>query len=127
MRYLLIFIFFIASCSSNDVPNEVLPPEKMGAVWYDIAMADEFVDFASMSDSTFRKPSKRTGLYDTVFQLHKITKEQYKKSEKFYQSRPDLMKEIFEDLKKKIEKVDTPAKTIKRPVEALSMLFTPYF
>ena len=112
MRCLLVFAFFVASCSGDEIPKDVLPPEKMGAVWYDLTLADELADFAGITDSTYRKLSKRTGLYDTVLQLHKISKEQYKKSEQFYQGRPDLMKEIFEDLKKKMD--TTP--TIKRPI-----------
>lgn len=112
MRYLLILVFFLASCSSNEIPKDVLPPEKMGTVWYDILLADELTDFASITDSTYRQFSKRAGLYDTVLQLHKISKEQYKKSERFYQTRPDLVKEILEGLKKKM---DTPAKKNNKP------------
>lgn len=113
MRYLLAFALFIASCSSNEIPKDVLPPEKMGAVWYDIVLADELTDFGSITDSTYRKFSKRAGLYDTILQLHKINKEQYKKSERFYQGRPDLVKEIFEDIRKKI---DTSVKKTINPV-----------
>jgi hypothetical protein len=112
MRYLLILLSFITSCSSNKIPKDVLPPEKMSAVWYDIVLADELTDFASITDSTYRLFSKRAGLYDTVLQIHKINKQQYKKSEQFYQGRPDLMKEIFEDLKKKM---DTPIKKSIKP------------
>jgi hypothetical protein len=113
MQYLLILLLFIVSCNRNEIPKDVLPPEKMGAVLYDIVLADELTDFASITDSTYRKFPKRTGLYDTVLQIHKISKQQYKKSEQFYQSRPDLMKEIFENLKKKM---DTPVKKSLKPL-----------
>lgn len=109
MRCLFVLALLTASCSS-DIPKDILPPEKMGEVWYDITLADELTDFASINDSTYRQFSKRAGLYDTVLQLHKLSKEQYKKSERFYQGRPDLVKEILEDIKKKMD--TTTKKTI---------------
>lgn len=113
MRCFLLVILFLASCNNADIPEDVLPPEKMGAVWYDVILADELTEFASITDSAYRQFSKRTGLYDTVLQLHKISKEQYKRSERFYQSRPDLMREIFDDLK---SKTDTTVKKTARPL-----------
>jgi len=100
MRPLFISLFFLFSCSGN-VPNGVLPPKKMEAVLYDVIHADEWVDFASLQDSSFRKFSKRTALYDSVFRLHAISKETYRKSMAYYQSRPDVLKEMFASLKAK--------------------------
>lgn len=98
--FLLLFLFFFISCS-GDVPRGVLPPEKMEAVWYDVIRADEWVEFARMQDSAFLPFSKRTSLYDSLFRIHHISKEAYRKSEAFYSSRPDLMKEIWQSLRTK--------------------------
>ncbi|GAA4747734.1 DUF4296 domain-containing protein [Flavisolibacter ginsenosidimutans] len=100
MRFLFLSLFFLFSCS-GEVPKGVLPPKKMEAVLYDVIRADEWVDFASLQDSTFRKFSKRTALYDSVFRLHSISKDDYRKSMSFYQGRPDLLKEILGSLKAK--------------------------
>ena len=103
MRYYLFVALVAWSCSGEKIPKEVLPPEKMGAVWYDVILADELTDFSSLTDSTFRKFSKRTALYDSIFHIHAITKEQYRKSEKFYQDRPDLLKKILADMQKRVD------------------------
>ena len=100
---LLLFIFFLLSCSGEAVPKDVFPPKKMTAVLYDIILADEWVDFARMQDSTFFKFSKRTAIYDSVFRIHGIKKEQYQKSMNFYQGRPDLLKQILDSLKSKAD------------------------
>jgi hypothetical protein len=100
MRFLFLSLLFLCSCS-GEVPKDVLPPDKMEAVLYDVIRADEWVDFSSVQDSSFRKFSKRTALYDSVFRLHSISKESYRKSMSFYQSRPDLLKDILSSLKTK--------------------------
>jgi hypothetical protein len=41
-------------------------------------------------------------LYDTIFQLHSVKKEEFQSSLRFYQGRPDLLKEILEGLQKKV-------------------------
>jgi hypothetical protein len=98
MRILFLFLFFFCACS-GEVPKDVLPPKKMEAVLYDVIRTDEWVDFARLRDSTFQKFSKRTALYNSVFRMHSIKKEDYRKSMSFYQSRPDLLKEMLASMK----------------------------
>lgn len=118
-RLLIALTLFLAACSDRgSVPSTVLPPKEMGAVLYDVVRADEMVDFFSVMDSTYRTLNKRTNLYDTIFQLHAINKETFKKSLEFYEGRPDLLKSIFDSLQKRVDtmnKVDTAHK-ITKPV-----------
>ena len=100
------------SCSSDSIPKDVFPPKKMTAVLYDIVLADEWVDFTRMQDSSYLKFSKRASVYDSVFQLHGINKQQYQKSMAYYQSRPDLLKEILDSVKTKSDTI--PSKPIKK-------------
>lgn len=103
----------LLSCS-GEVPSGVLPPKRMEAVLYDVIRADEWVDFSITQDSANRKFSKRTALYDSVFRLNKVTKEQYRKSLAFYQGRPDLLKKVFDEMR---IKSDTALKKLSRPAE----------
>lgn len=113
MRRLLFFCLVLSACSGEtSVPDGVMPPEKMQVVLHDVIKADELVSILQFSDSTYNKFSKRTALYDTVFTLHGIKKETFQKSLKFYQSRPDLLNEITNDIHAKIQ--DTSA--ARRPV-----------
>jgi len=102
MRIWVFLSFFILSCAEGTkVPDEVLPPQKMEAVLYDVISADELTDFSSIMDSTYRVFSKRTSLYDSIFSIHSIKKENFKKSLQFYQGRPDILKTILDSLQKK--------------------------
>lgn len=113
MRNWIVICLVWASCSGESVPKDVLPPEKMQAVMYDMIRVDEMVDFLRMSDSAYQPFSKRTSLYDTVFGLHHVTKERFQQSLKYYQGRPDLLKEMISDLHATI--TDTTGKSTSRP------------
>jgi hypothetical protein len=101
MRLLLLLPLFILSCSGESVPKDIFPPKKMGAVLYDIVLADEWMDFTRMKDSSYFQLSKRATVYDSIFQLHSITKADYQKSIEYYQGRPDLLKTILDSVKTK--------------------------
>jgi len=109
MRNLLFIAIFLAACSgSTAIPKEILPPDKMGSVLYDVVQADEMVDYLKGKESTFQHFEKRTALYDTVLTIHGITKTAFKRSMDFYESRPDLLKEMLDNLQRKI--TDTAGK-----------------
>lgn len=115
MRFFYLLAIFLSACS-GDLPasKEVLSPDKLGVVLYDVVRADEMVDLLKMSDSTFRNFSKRTALYDSVLTLHGLTKTAFKKSLDYYESRPDLLKEILDDLQRKIADTASKKKEPKR-------------
>ena len=103
MRILLFLSICLWSCSQESVPEGVLPPEKMETVLYDLVCAEEFVDFSSIQDSTYRVFNKRSALYDSISNIHSITKETFQKSWQYYQGRPDLLKKILESLHSKTD------------------------
>ena len=117
MRYWIAICLFCVACSGDAVPKEVLPPEKMQAVMHDVIRVDEMVDFLRMSDSTYQPFSKRTALYDTVFGLHNITKKRFQNSLKYYQGRPDLLKEIMGNIHAEI--TDTTNKLKSTPKQII--------
>ena len=103
MRVFLLLPFFLWACSGTPpVPKNVLPPEKMGAVLYDVIRADEMADFLQTNDSTYRIFSKRASLYDTIFRLHAVNKQAFQQSLNYYQGRPDILKSILDSLQKRV-------------------------
>ena len=98
----VIFCFLLICCSPKEpIPNEVFPVKKMQAVLWDVMRADEIANYYKAKDSTIDLLSKHIQLYDTIFSIHKVTKEDFKRSLQFYQSRPDLLKIILDSLQKK--------------------------
>jgi hypothetical protein len=93
------------ACTNKDkVPSDVLSKEDMGKVMWDMIQADRFSlqyltrDSALLKDSSRNIKTENFKLYEQVFQLHKITREEFIHSYKFYLSRPDLHKVIFDTL-----------------------------
>ena len=114
MRLLILFSILLLSCNKTTIPKDVLPPEKMEKVLFDVIRADELVDFSMLTDTSYNKFSRRTALYDSIFQLHVITKDQFKKSYSYYQNRPDLLKVMFDTLYARTD--TTGKKQIVKPV-----------
>jgi len=98
----LLLCFF--SCSSDTVPKDIIAPKKMEAVLWDVIMADEVADYYVQKDSTLKALDKHVDLYQKLFSIHKITKEQFRHSMQYYEKRPDLLKPIFDSLQKRSER-----------------------
>lgn len=103
-RSFLFLIFFFAACSGDEIPKEILPPQKMRQVLWDVMRADEIAEQKIQKDSLTKRMDQFGLEYDRVFAVHKTNKEQFKKSFQFYRSRPDLFKPIFDSLQAKAER-----------------------
>lgn|SRR5688572_21891949 len=104
MRILVIlvcFSFFLACSSGDNIPDSVLPPKKMEAIFWDMLRADELAGQYKLTDTTKSLLDRHTEIYSQVFRLHKISREEFDTSFRYYQSRPDLFKPILESLTKR--------------------------
>jgi hypothetical protein len=78
----------------------------------DVILADQFAMQYLLKDSVRRDSVKKDSvvitrrnvkletlqLYETVFKLHKVTRDEFRKSLTYYEGRPDLMRIIFDSL-----------------------------
>lgn len=104
MRAVLLGLLLISIVSCNnkqELPKDVLSKEKMRTVMWDILRADEWIVYEQSKDSLFNHSKRSLELYQKVFQVNGITATQFKKSFQYYQSRPDLLKPIFDSLQHK--------------------------
>ena len=92
-----IFIFFLSGCQSS-VPKNVLPPAKMQSVMWDMMRADEMAQYYIAIDSSFTKAAKSKEWYQTIFKVHGINKEDFKRSLQYYQNHPALLKKVLDSL-----------------------------
>jgi Domain of unknown function (DUF4296) len=71
----------------------------MQKILWDMIQADQFAKQFIVKDSAKKNVSVETmKLYDEIFQIHHITKQEFQKSYQFYVGRPDILKIIFDSL-----------------------------
>jgi hypothetical protein len=102
MRIIISFlaiILFTGCINKTKIPAEVLSQDKMRNVIWDLMRADEFIDKFTLKDSTLVLKEERIKLYEQVFQLHGTSRETFKQSLTFYESRPDLLKPVTDSLR----------------------------
>ncbi|THU31972.1 DUF4296 domain-containing protein [Niastella caeni] len=92
------FVFCLVSCTDKDkIPKGVLPKEKMQKVLWDMIQAERFRE-TFIKDSSQDLKAETFKLYAQVFEIHKVTKDEFVKSYKFYMSRPDIARDMFDSL-----------------------------
>lgn len=103
--FVFIFIFSLLafleiSCvRGNKLPNGILSQPKMQAVLWDIIRTDEFVTrYALPKDTSGKRFEKSIELYDQVFRMHHVTREEFQKSFSFYQLHPALLKQVLDSI-----------------------------
>ena len=103
MRWLAgwLIIVIIAGCVNNDkIPKGIIDKPKMEKILWDMLEADRFVANFIMTkegDSATKK-LQATEMYEQVFRLNKISRDEFLKSYKFYLGRPDITKVMFDSI-----------------------------
>lgn len=96
----IIIVFIFAACSQkNRIPAGILPQQKVRFIMWDLMRADEYINGLLMKNSSLDLQTERFSLYEQIFRLHNTSRESFKKSLSFYQSRPDLLKVISDSLR----------------------------
>lgn len=110
--FFCILFFSLMACSNkNKVPKSILPQQQMQSVLYDIIRADMMVNTMSARDTSLDKFAKNTELYQQIFKIHGITKEQFKRSINYYRTHPAIMQTTFDSLYARASRtIDTTVK-----------------
>jgi hypothetical protein len=88
------------SCKdSTKIPSGIIPKDKMENLLWDMMLADRYSAQFLLKDSATKNVKLETmKLYEQVFQLHKISRQDFVKSYKYYLNRPDISKVMFDSL-----------------------------
>jgi hypothetical protein len=96
LKFGTIFLFILMlefSCSKgNKVPDDIIGQEKMGAILFDIAISEGYLENYSFKDSTANRDSFLTVELDKVLAIHKVSQKEFLEAYKFYKSSPELFK-----------------------------------
>jgi len=92
--------FLICGCVNKEsIPPGIIQKDAMGKVLWDMIQADQFTKTYLAKDSAkMNVKLERIKLYQEVFNIHHISKDEFQKSYEFYMSRPDLAKTMFDSL-----------------------------
>src|ERR1700710_572850 len=92
-------ILFAACSNRSSVPGDIIPKDSMTVIMKDIIIANEYSQIYIPKDSTKKdKILANQQLLEGVFKIHHVTRESFQNSYRFYESRPDMNKEIFDSL-----------------------------
>lgn len=102
-RLLLISLFIAFACNQEKArPKDILSPNQLSYILYDMMQADEFTNNFIVRDSTKNAKLENVKMYEQIFLLHSTTKEQFQKSYKYYESDPQTLKIIFDSINARI-------------------------
>lgn len=96
-RLIVLFVcgwMLMAGCSSdNKIPADVLPPDKMKVMVWEMMLADQLV-----LQEPDRYRGKNAELYGQIFSIHGTDKKSFYQSMAFYEGRPDLLKALMDSV-----------------------------
>lgn len=97
---LVITSFFIfLACSNRRVPKNVLEPERMQAIIWDMIQAGEFLNgFVLFRDTLTNSVLESQRWYQKIYELHETNREEFMRSYKYYQAHPNQMRILFDSL-----------------------------
>ena len=93
IKYTLIASLFFFSCKNNH-----LSINTMKVIVWDMACADELFAQKMMKDSSVLQKKENIKLYEQVFLIHKISKNQFYDNYKYYQLHPDQFKILMDSV-----------------------------
>lgn len=109
MRIAVVCILLLfTACNGNKIPKDVLPQNKMQIIMWDLMQADELAVYKKAQDSSFRLFDSTKAWYSIIYQNHKTSEDEFKKSMHFYEAHPDLLQVIIDSLQKKSQQPAIP-------------------
>ena len=92
-------IFLLYSCSGKQkIPSDILPPEKMKNIVWDILQAQSMSVEIAARDSSIDKQSSLNRLINEAFRLNQTDSVNYNKSYDWYTAHPEIMKIFLDSL-----------------------------
>ena len=96
---ILAILFLSGACRhASRIPDDVLPPDKMRVVLWDMLRADQFSSNFIQEKDTNVKRAEVIRLYQQVFAIHHTDKETFRRSFIFYKTHPEILHGIADSL-----------------------------
>jgi hypothetical protein len=97
---MIVCLVAAAGCSDKGhVPAGILPIDKMEQVMWDMAQADQYASLYLAKDSArIDRKSETMRLYEEVFRLHEVSRDQFRTSYRYYLDHPTLNQVLFDSI-----------------------------
>ena len=121
MKRYLIIVWLLTGCGAKDkIPGDVLKPEQMQAVLWDMIRADAFIPELMKKDSTLKGPAKNVELYYQVFSAHKVSKEKFLSSFAWYERNPDQFRTLLDTMNARQQRLQIRSYTLPKKSTGLA-------
>jgi len=102
MRFFIaaMLVMLITGCADKPVtPPGIIPPEKMEKVMYDLMRTGEFLSgYVLYKDTSVNKTGESLKWYNKVWELHKVSEEEFRKSYLWYKDNPKVMSALMDSI-----------------------------
>jgi len=95
--FLLVVVGLVACLHNDNGHNNILPQDKMKLVLFDVLRAQEYALLKYAGDTTATNKNMAIMLQQ-VFNIHKISKEDFYDSFSYYEAHPNENKQLFDSL-----------------------------
>src|SRR5258708_1762778 len=119
----LLAMLLVVGCSDKDkVPSGIIPRDEMEKILWDMVQADQYSSMYLLKDSArINVKTETLKLYEEVFLLHQVSREEFRKSFRYYQEHPELTRNVFDSLlargnRLRAESYSRPVLTPPKPV-----------
>lgn len=96
--YCIISIMFFSCYSKDTMPSDIIKPEKMKSILWDVMRSQTLANEMSFKDSTIDIAIQTKELTKKTFEIHKTDSAQFNKSYNWYVKHPLKLKVIFDSL-----------------------------
>lgn len=98
--YAVILVSLAAGCKPK-APGNIIVPDKIGGILYDIHVTDAYITTMPNADSA---KNVAAAYYKGIYKKFGTDSAQYSESMNYYSARPDLLSKIYETVTAKLKK-----------------------
>lgn len=97
-NYITILLFSLLSCTTNHKEKEQLSTDKMKVIIWQLMQADEYYTRASLVDSSMKINKINIQLYQQIFDLNKVSSQQFYNTIDYLEKHPIQFKEVMDSV-----------------------------
>jgi len=98
MRWLIASVLLVIVSCKQGVPGDIIRPQKMKQLQWDLMRADELVEFYKAKDSNYNAEEKRREYYSQIFKSRQTDAASFNKSLNYYTLHPELLNRVIDSM-----------------------------